>query len=415
MNNYKSNNNLPVMKYRFITTLLAVVLLMTHSYAQKKAPPPPPPPPKAEKKAAKKADYNYNADYGIENKSSSAPVKAKKLVSPKEWRQVLKNNIFINADSVTTLYQSLVSKKNEVQKNIENESKKLMSTFIKKSFETSYDFEQRKRTSLLDFKTKMDATINPILEEIHKFDGSVYLSKGNRFKVVFSDKDYDADAQLWKFKIVDIINNNINFIYIKIKPTDAEDLWNSRDKIDLKQVIDFANPNSLLVWLTYPDQESFTPLIFAYTVKSDEEEYVNGGKAYEDTESNVVKVPVENETTSSNADDEETDKIFTSVQIQSTFPGGQGAWVRFLERTMNRDLPIENGAPAGRYSVTVSFVVSRDGSISDVKAENDPGYGTAAEAVRVIKKGPKWTPAEQNGKKVIYRHRQAIVFMVTED
>ena len=141
------------MKYRFITTLLAVVILMTHSYAQKKAPPPPPP--KAEKKAAKKADYNYNADYGIENKSSSTPVKAKKLVSPKEWRQVLKNNIFINADSVTTLYQSLVNKKNEVQKNIENESKKLMSTFIKKSFETSYDFEQRKRTSLLDFKTSL--------------------------------------------------------------------------------------------------------------------------------------------------------------------------------------------------------------------------------------------------------------------
>ena len=413
MNNYKSNNNLPVMKYRFITTLLAVVLLMTHSYAQKKAPPPPPP--KAEKKAAKKADYNYNADYGIENKSSSAPVKAKKLVSPKEWRQVLKNNIFINADSVTTLYQSLVNKKNEVQKNIENESKKLMSTFIKKSFETSYDFEQRKRTSLLDFKTKMDATINPILEEIHKFDGSVYLSKGNRFKVVFSDKDYDADAQLWKFKIVDIINNNINFIYIRIKPTDAEDLWNNRDKIGLKQVIDFANPNSLLVWLTYPDQESFTPLIFAYTVKSDEEEYVNGGKAYEDTESNVVKVPVENETTSSNADDEETDKIFTSVQIQSTFPGGSAEWVKFLSRTLNRDLPVENGAPTGRYAVTVSFVVSRDGSLSDVKAENDPGYGTAAEAVRVIRKGPNWIPASQNGRNVIYRHRQAIVFQVTED
>jgi protein TonB len=42
-------------------------------------------------------------------------------------------------------------------------------------------------------------------------------------------------------------------------------------------------------------------------------------------------------------------------------------------------------------------VVSRDGSISDVKAENDPGYGTADEAVRVIKKGPKLTPAELNG------------------
>ena len=86
-----------------------------------------------------------------------------------------------------------------------------------------------------------------------------------------------------------------------------------------------------------------------------------------------------------------------------------------MERTLNRDLPVENGAPAGRYAVTVSFVVSRDGSISDVKAENDPGYGTAEEAVRIIKKGPKWTPAELNGYKVNYRHRQAMVFQVTED
>jgi protein TonB len=47
-----------------------------------------------------------------------------------------------------------------------------------------------------------------------------------------------------------------------------------------------------------------------------------------------------------------------------------------LERTLNRDLPVENGAPAGKYSVVISFVVARDGSISDVKSENDPGYGT---------------------------------------
>jgi protein TonB len=78
-------------------------------------------------------------------------------------------------------------------------------------------------------------------------------------------------------------------------------------------------------------------------------------------------------------------------------------------------LPVENGAPSGNYRVTVSFIVARDGSISDVRAENDPGYGTAGEAVRVIQKGPKWIPAEQNGHKVIYRHRQVLVFQVTED
>jgi protein TonB len=129
----------------------------------------------------------------------------------------------------------------------------------------------------------------------------------------------------------------------------------------------------------------------------------------------VVAAPVEASTGPVAPPREETDEIFTSVQIQSSFPGGPEAWSKFLTRTLNRDLPVENGAPAGIYKVIVSFVVARDGSISDVKAENDPGYGTAAEAVRVIQKGPKWTPAEQNGHKVIYRHRQVIGFQVTED
>lgn len=129
----------------------------------------------------------------------------------------------------------------------------------------------------------------------------------------------------------------------------------------------------------------------------------------------VVAAPVEVSTGPTGPPDEETDKVFTSVQIPSTFPGGTDAWAKFLSRTLNRDLPVENGAPAGNYRVTVSFIVARDGSISDVKAENDPGYGTGGEAVRVIQKGPRWTPAEQNGHKVIYRHRQVIVFQVTED
>jgi protein TonB len=103
------------------------------------------------------------------------------------------------------------------------------------------------------------------------------------------------------------------------------------------------------------------------------------------------------------------------VQQPAEFPGGLQGWSRYLERTLNRDLPVENGAPAGKYAVTVSFVVSRDGSISDVKAENNPGYGTSDEAVRVITRGPKWKPAVQNGRNVIYRHRQAVIFMVSED
>mgnify|MGYP001792854516 FL=1 len=103
------------------------------------------------------------------------------------------------------------------------------------------------------------------------------------------------------------------------------------------------------------------------------------------------------------------------VQIAAEFPGGIPAWTKYLERNLNRDLPVENGAPPGKYTVVVTFIVSKTGDISDVSAENDPGYGTKAEAIRVITKGPRWKPAVQNGRNVIYRHKQSITFQVSEE
>jgi protein TonB len=109
------------------------------------------------------------------------------------------------------------------------------------------------------------------------------------------------------------------------------------------------------------------------------------------------------------------DQEFTSVQMEASFPGGAGAWKKFLERNLNDRVVEENGGPPGKYTVIVSFRVDKDGSITEVKAENNPGYGTADEAVRVIKKGPKWNPAQQNGRQVIYRQRQSITFVYTEE
>jgi protein TonB len=113
--------------------------------------------------------------------------------------------------------------------------------------------------------------------------------------------------------------------------------------------------------------------------------------------------------------EDEYDKTFYVVQNPAEFPGGLPAWTKYLERNLNRDLPVNNGAPAGRYTVLVAFTVDKNGVISDVQAENDPGYGTNQEAVRVIKKGPSWKPAVQNGRNVIYRHKQSITFQVAEE
>ena len=112
---------------------------------------------------------------------------------------------------------------------------------------------------------------------------------------------------------------------------------------------------------------------------------------------------------------EDYTKEFHTVEKMAQFPGGPNAWMNFLRHNLRSETPADNGAPAGRYTVNVSFLVDREGNISEVKAMNDPGYGAAAEAIRVILRGPKWTPAEQNGRPVIYRQLQQITFVVATE
>ncbi|WP_153798672.1 energy transducer TonB [Foetidibacter luteolus] len=112
--------------------------------------------------------------------------------------------------------------------------------------------------------------------------------------------------------------------------------------------------------------------------------------------------------------EEKYNDVFTRVQIEAKFPGGAGEWIKFLERNLRTEVPVENGASPGKYTVFLSFIVDKDGNLSEIKAENDPGYGVAEEAIRVIKRGPKWIPAVQNGRNVIYRQKQSISFIVEE-
>ena len=106
--------------------------------------------------------------------------------------------------------------------------------------------------------------------------------------------------------------------------------------------------------------------------------------------------------------------IFTSVQVEAAFPGGRDAWKTYLQKNLNSSLPKDKGAPAGKYTVIANFLVDYHGNISDVQADPSP-YGTKEEAIRVIKNGPQWIPAMQNGHNVAYRARQAITFVVSEE
>jgi len=108
-----------------------------------------------------------------------------------------------------------------------------------------------------------------------------------------------------------------------------------------------------------------------------------------------------------------SDKVI--VQKPTEFPGGQKGWINFLKENMDTDVPLRNGAPVGRYLVIVSFVIDKEGNLSALKAENDPGFGTKEEALKIMNRSPRWIPASENGKNVIYRHRQVVGFVVSEN
>ena len=111
------------------------------------------------------------------------------------------------------------------------------------------------------------------------------------------------------------------------------------------------------------------------------------------------------------SDDEvigEEEEIYTAVEQQAEFPGGLGAWGRFLSKTLRYPSAAQRAKVGGR--VFVSFVVNTDGSVQDVQVLKGVGFGCDEEAIRVIKAMPRWNPGKQSGRAVRSRYTQPITF-----
>lgn len=106
----------------------------------------------------------------------------------------------------------------------------------------------------------------------------------------------------------------------------------------------------------------------------------------------------------------DTNRIFSKVDTEASFTGGEKSWRHFLELTVNEFVPKDHNAFKGSYLVVVKFLVSKDGSVSDITCENDPGFGTCQEAIAAIKKSNKWIPAKVKGRYVNAYHRQSFKF-----
>lgn len=105
---------------------------------------------------------------------------------------------------------------------------------------------------------------------------------------------------------------------------------------------------------------------------------------------------------------------YTTLTNDSLYLGGQITWGRFLKNNVDSAIPVNNRAKKGVYTVVVKFIISKDGSLSDIAATTNHGYGMEQEVIRVLKKSKSWTPAPQNVKPVYRVGNVSYTFTVTK-
>lgn len=102
---------------------------------------------------------------------------------------------------------------------------------------------------------------------------------------------------------------------------------------------------------------------------------------------------------------------FVSMSTPPNYPGGLYKFYDYLAQNIKYPESAADNEIQG--NVFVSFIVEKDGSLTDIKVDRKLGYGTDEEAVRVLKLSRKWNPGVQNGKAVRVKYNIPIKFSMT--
>ena len=105
---------------------------------------------------------------------------------------------------------------------------------------------------------------------------------------------------------------------------------------------------------------------------------------------------------------EEENKVFDVVEQMPSFPGGMAALMAYLQKSIKYPPVAEENGIQGR--VVCTFVVERDGSVTDVKVAKSVDPSLDKEAVRVVSAMPKWIPGKQNGQSVRVKYTLPVTF-----
>ena len=104
----------------------------------------------------------------------------------------------------------------------------------------------------------------------------------------------------------------------------------------------------------------------------------------------------------------EEQKVFDVVEQMPEFPGGQAELLKWISEHIKYPAVAEENGIQGR--VVATFVVERDGSVTDVKVVRSIDPALDKEAIRVLKQMPKWIPGKQNGSAVRVKYTVPVTF-----
>ena len=219
-----------------------------------------------------------------------------------------------------------------------------------------------------------NAAIQNAIRENQSIDTDVELSKLAQKKETKVERKEEVKKVEVEQKVVEKVKSSVKFTAPEIKKDDEV-----KPEDEIKSQDDLAKTNTA---------------IGTFDVKGNDEE---GGQVLKANEVAIDEKPTEEET-----------KVFDVVEQMPEFPGGQAALLKWIGDNIKYPAIAEENGIQGR--VVCTFVVERDGSVTDVQVARSIDPSLDKEAVRVLKKMPKWIPGRQNGSAVRVKYTVPVTF-----
>jgi protein TonB len=125
-----------------------------------------------------------------------------------------------------------------------------------------------------------------------------------------------------------------------------------------------------------------------------------------------ISLPDDNTGTAPKSAGDETIHTTSGLEVMPEPVGGASAWAKFLNKNLRFPAEAQDAQVSGR--VILSFVIEKDGHLSNIVLEQPAGHGFDEEALRVLKLAKAWKPGMQNGQPVRVKYSIPINFQLAE-